>query len=48
MKCVCVQYMEAIRKIHNHDPNFRPMRTIHLTFVPDEEVSYDKETGGGI
>ena len=38
MKCVCVQYIEAIRKLHSMDPEFRPERTIHLTFVPDEEV----------
>ncbi|KAL7548496.1 hypothetical protein ACHAWF_011776 [Thalassiosira exigua] len=38
MKCVCVQYVEAIRKLHAIDPSFRPLRTIHLTFVPDEEV----------
>jgi hypothetical protein len=40
MKCVCVQYIEAIRKLHSIDPSFRPMRTIYLTFVPDEEVSF--------
>eukprot|EP00585_Thalassiosira_rotula_P012273 CAMPEP_0196131950 /NCGR_PEP_ID=MMETSP0910-20130528/1746_1 /TAXON_ID=49265 /ORGANISM="Thalassiosira rotula, Strain GSO102" /LENGTH=469 /DNA_ID=CAMNT_0041391477 /DNA_START=37 /DNA_END=1449 /DNA_ORIENTATION=- len=38
MKCVCVQYIEAIRKLHSTNPTFRPQRTIHLTFVPDEEV----------
>lgn len=38
MKCVCVQYIEAIRKLHSINPSFRPQRTIHLTFVPDEEV----------
>ncbi|KAL7534123.1 hypothetical protein ACHAXR_009365 [Thalassiosira sp. AJA248-18] len=38
MKCVCVQYIEAIRKLHSINPLFRPQRTIHLTFVPDEEV----------
>lgn len=35
---MCVQYIEAIRKIHSINPDFRPQRTIHLTFVPDEEV----------
>ena len=43
MKCVCVQYIEAIRKLHSINPTFRPQRTIHLTFVPDEEVG-----GGGM
>lgn len=43
MKCVCIQYIEAIRKVHSIDPTFRPQRTIHLTFVPDEEVG-----GGGM
>ncbi|KAL3771087.1 hypothetical protein ACHAWU_006464 [Discostella pseudostelligera] len=38
MKCVCIQYMEAIRKLHTLDPTFIPQRTIYLTFVPDEEV----------
>ena len=38
MKCVCIQYIEAIRKLHAINPSFRPQRTIHLTFVPDEEV----------
>lgn len=32
MKCVCVQYIEAIRKLHSIHPEFRPQRTIHLTF----------------
>ena len=33
MKCVCIQYIEAIRKLHSIDPAFKPQRTIHLTFV---------------
>jgi len=33
-----IQYIEAIRKLHSIHPEFRPQRTIHLTFVPDEEV----------
>ena len=32
MKCVCVQYIEAIRKLHSIHPEFQPQRTIHLTF----------------
>lgn len=36
MKCVCIQYVEAIRKLASQ--NFQPVRSIYLTFVPDEEV----------
>lgn len=32
MKCVCVQYIEAIRKLHSIHPEFQPQRTVHLTF----------------
>ena len=38
MKCVCVQYIEALRKITMLFPTWRPQRDIYLTFVPDEEV----------
>jgi len=38
MKCVCIQYIEAIRKLHSSKPDFTPKRSIYLTFVPDEEV----------
>lgn len=36
MKCVCIQYIEALRKLAQL--NFQPTRSIYLTFVPDEEV----------
>jgi aminoacylase len=36
MKCVCIQYLEAIRRLQNG--GWQPKRTVHLTFVPDEEV----------
>ncbi|XP_038626560.1 aminoacylase-1 [Tachyglossus aculeatus] len=36
MKCVSIQYIEAIRKLKAEGRRFP--RTIHLTFVPDEEV----------
>ena len=36
MKCVCIQYIEAIRKIHTANPSWKPYRSIYLTFVPDE------------
>ena len=38
MKCVCIQYIEAIRKLHSMKNDFKPKRSIYLTFVPDEEV----------
>jgi len=36
MKCVCLQYVEAIRKLHELKPDWKPERSIYLTFVPDE------------
>ena len=38
MKCVCIQYIEALRKLHAVHPGYRPTRSIYLTFVPDEEI----------
>lgn len=38
MKCVCVQYLEAIRRLRQRPQGWTPLRTIHLTFVPDEEI----------
>lgn len=36
MKCVGMQYLEAIRKLQAS--GFQPLRSIYLSFVPDEEV----------
>lgn len=36
MKCVCIQYLEAVRRLKKQ--GFQPVRTIHLLFVPDEEI----------
>lgn len=36
MKCVGMQYLEAIRTLKAQ--GFKPTRTIHLSYVPDEEV----------
>ncbi|XP_074286325.1 uncharacterized protein LOC141611637 [Silene latifolia] len=36
MKCVGLQYLEAIRKLK--ESKFEPTRTIYLSFVPDEEI----------
>ncbi|KAH7437610.1 hypothetical protein KP509_05G080400 [Ceratopteris richardii] len=38
-KCIGIQYLEAIRNLKSQ--GFKPLRTIHISFVPDEEV------GGG-
>jgi len=36
MKCVGIQYLEAIRVLKAQ--GFVPLRTVHVSFVPDEEV----------
>lgn len=36
MKCVCVQYLAAIRKLK--ESGFEPTRTVYLSYVPDEEI----------
>ncbi|XP_057819102.2 uncharacterized protein LOC131032182 isoform X2 [Cryptomeria japonica] len=36
MKCVGLQYLEALRNLKNR--GFVPRRTIHASFVPDEEI----------
>ncbi|CAG0896666.1 unnamed protein product [Darwinula stevensoni] len=36
MKCVGIQHLEAIRHLKNK--GFHPKRSVHLTFVPDEEI----------
>ncbi|KAG8436114.1 hypothetical protein GDO86_007284 [Hymenochirus boettgeri] len=36
MKCVTIQYLEAIRQLKSEGRHFP--RTIHLTLVPDEEI----------
>ena len=36
MKCVCVQYLVAILRLRRAE--FVPTRTVHLSFLPDEEV----------
>lgn len=37
-KCIAIQYLEAIRNIVARDPGFKPMRTLHICYVPDEEI----------
>ncbi|KAL0880830.1 hypothetical protein ABMA27_002014 [Loxostege sticticalis] len=36
MKCVGIQYLEAIRKLKESGVNLK--RTLHISFVPDEEI----------
>ncbi|KAE8721853.1 expansin-A20-like [Hibiscus syriacus] len=36
MKCVGMQYIEAVRKLNIS--GFRPKRSLYLSFVPDEEI----------
>lgn len=36
MKCVGMQYLEAIRKLKAS--GFQPVRTVYLSFAPDEEI----------
>ncbi|XP_043714367.1 aminoacylase-1-like [Telopea speciosissima] len=36
MKCVGMQYLEAIRRLKNS--GFQPVRTVYVSFVPDEEI----------
>lgn len=36
MKCVCIQYLTALRQLKT--TGFQPVRTIQITFVPDEEI----------
>ncbi|XP_052193064.1 uncharacterized protein LOC127801733 [Diospyros lotus] len=36
MKCVGLQYLEAIRNLKSS--GFQPLRTVYLSFVPDEEI----------
>ena len=41
MKLVGVQYMEAIRRLRQKNPEWVPKRTLLIVWVPDEEI------GGG-
>ena len=38
MKCVCVQYIEAIHRLQQRAGGWTPVRTVYLTYVPDEEI----------
>ncbi|CAF3873169.1 unnamed protein product [Rotaria sp. Silwood1] len=40
MKCVGIQYLEAIRRLKTAD--YEPKRTIHCLFVPDEEIGGER------
>uniref|UniRef100_A0A1D1Y3R9 N-acyl-aliphatic-L-amino acid amidohydrolase n=1 Tax=Anthurium amnicola TaxID=1678845 RepID=A0A1D1Y3R9_9ARAE len=36
-KCLAVQHLEALRALRS-DPSFNPLRSIHVSMVPDEEI----------
>ncbi|KAK3014238.1 hypothetical protein RJ639_008081 [Escallonia herrerae] len=36
-KCIGLQYLEAIKNLVK-DSSFKPLRTIHVSYVPDEEI----------
>ncbi|KAM7507727.1 hypothetical protein LguiA_018180 [Lonicera macranthoides] len=36
-KCIGLQYLEAIKNLQENS-NFKPLRTIHVLYVPDEEI----------
>ena len=38
MKCVGIQHIEAVRRLKEQGKKFK--RTIHLVFVPEEEVCF--------
>nr|GME05231.1 aminoacylase-1 [Ipomoea batatas] len=37
-KCVGIQYLLAIKAIQSNSPGFTPLRNVHISFVPDEEI----------
>ncbi len=38
MKCVCVQHLEGVYRAAKASPGGQLERTVHVTFVPDEEI----------
>jgi aminoacylase len=38
MKCVGIQHIEAVRRLKKLNNKQPPLRTIHLSFLPDEEI----------
>ena len=36
MKCVSIQHIEALATLKKH--NLQPLRTVHISLVPDEEI----------
>src|SRR6056297_1863388 len=49
MKCVCAQYILAIKRLKKPSiapaASFQPRRSIHLSFVPDEEIGGEDGMG---
>lgn len=38
MKSQTIAQLEAIRRIRNSSPDYKPYRNIHITILPDEEL----------
>jgi aminoacylase len=42
MKCVCIQYLIALQRLRlqqgEEGADWRPLRTVRLAWVPDEEI----------
>ncbi|XP_057445286.1 uncharacterized protein LOC130737514 [Lotus japonicus] len=38
MKCVGMQYLEAVRRLKAHHRSFHPLRSVYFAFAPDEEI----------
>ncbi|KAL3641766.1 hypothetical protein CASFOL_012581 [Castilleja foliolosa] len=37
-KCIGMQYLEAIKALKQSNPDYVPLRTVHISYVPEEEV----------
>ncbi|KAL3840010.1 hypothetical protein ACJIZ3_024601 [Penstemon smallii] len=37
-KCIGMQYLEAIKSLKKSNLNYTPLRTVHISYVPDEEI----------
>lgn len=40
MKCVTIQHLEALKRLLKS--GYKPLRTIHVTIMPDEEIGGHK------
>ncbi|KAH6785759.1 hypothetical protein C2S51_038214 [Perilla frutescens var. frutescens] len=37
-KCIGMQYLEAIRELKKSNLDYTPLRTVHISYVPEEEI----------